>query len=498
MKHEKLAQALNEISAEHIREAAAPKRKWLPRWLGAVAAALALVIAVGCILPLLRPEPAGDPQLAGSTDATTSPQLHREPVTFHYLAAKAQYPVMSAYPSEEVIDDDSLYTQWWEDQDKYHRQPEGYADSLEGYFAGLIPHLLSGQGDANAVCSPLNIYMALAMLAQITDGQSRQQILELLKADSMQTLRTQATQVWQAHYNDDGLSKSILGSSLWLDDTVQYNKDTARQLAESYYASVFHGDLGSEEMHADLRAWLNEQTDGMLQQQTEELELPPEALLALATTICYQAQWQNEFPEALNATGTFHAATGDTEATFMYQELSSGPYFWGEHFTATYVNLKDNSNMWLILPDEGYTPEDILEESAAFLSQKPALYDSDYENQKHLQVNLSLPKFDVSSTRELSDTLKDLGITDIFQGDKADFSPIFPEYDGGCVSKVTHSARVKIDEEGVTAAAFTTILYAGSSAPTGEEVDFVLDRPFLFYVESADHLPLFTGIVNQP
>ena len=34
-------------------------------------------------------------------------------------------------------------------------------------------------------------------------------------------------------------------------------------------------------------------------------------------------------------------------------------------------------------------------------------------------------------------------------------------------------------------------------APT-EEIDFVLDRPFLFYIESEDRLPMFTGIVYEP
>ncbi|MBO5318151.1 MAG: serpin family protein [Oscillospiraceae bacterium] len=499
MKHEKLAQALNEISEKHIEEVTHSKKRRLPRWVGSVAAVLALVVAASCILPLLQESAQEDPQLSGGGTQPTSPLFHREPVTYRYLAAKAEYPKMCAYPTEEeMMNDMAPYSQWRDDQDKFHRQPEGYADSLEGYFAGLIPTLLSGQEGANAVCSPLNIYMALAMLAEITDGQSRQQILELLKADTMEALRTQATQVWQAHYNDDGLSKSILGSSLWLDDAAAYNEDTAKLLAEHYYASVFRGDLGSEAMNEDLRSWINEQTDGILRQQAEELELSPESILALATTICYQAQWQDEFQAELNTAGTFHSTAGDKDVTYMNRELSFGPYFWGEHFGAVYVTLKDGSRMWLILPDEGYAPEDILEESAAFLSQNPALYDSGYENTKNVQVNLSLPKFDVSASTELSNTLKKLGVTDVFSGSKADFSPIFPEEDGGCVSKVTHAARVKIDEEGVTAAAFTTILYAGGCPPQGEEVDFVLDRPFLFYVESPDLLPLFAGIVNQP
>ena len=31
-----------------------------------------------------------------------------------------------------------------------------------------------------------------------------------------------------------------------------------------------------------------------------------------------------------------------------------------------------------------------------------------------------------------------------------------------------------------------------------EEVDFVLDRPFLFAITGVDRLPLFVGVVNQP
>lgn len=46
-----------------------------------------------------------------------------------------------------------------------------------------------------------------------------------------------------------------------------------------------------------------------------------------------------------------------------------------------------------------------------------------------------------------------------------------------------------------------TVLEAPNGAtamPELEEIDFYLDRPFLFAVTSADNLPLFAGVVNQP
>ena len=43
--------------------------------------------------------------------------------------------------------------------------------------------------DENTVCSPINLYIAFAMLAETSDGNTRQQILDMLGAQDMDTLR---------------------------------------------------------------------------------------------------------------------------------------------------------------------------------------------------------------------------------------------------------------------------------------------------------------------
>ncbi len=59
--------------------------------------------------------------------------------------------------------------------------------------------------------------------------------------------------------------------------------------------------------------------------------------------------------------------------------------------------------------------------------------------------------------------------------------------------------RVTVDEEGVSAAAYTVMMAdAGGAMPPEKEVDFILDRPFLFVITGNDGLPLFTGVVNDP
>ena len=86
-----------------------------------------------------------------------------------------------------------------------------------------------------------------------------------------------------------------------------------------------------------------------------------------------------------------------------------------------------------------------------------------------------------------------------FDESKSDFSSLCPDFkDPIFISKIEHGVRVAIDEEGVTATAYTVEMLAGSARPTEEEIDFVLDRPFVFVITSDDGLPLFIGVVNQP
>lgn len=267
-------------------------------------------------------------------------------------------------------------------------------------------------------------------------------------------------------------------------------------MADSYYASVFQGELGSDEMNAALQNWLDEQTGGLLKEQAQQVEMDPNAVMALASTIYYQARWEDEFQPENNTQDIFHTPTQDQETTFMNQTDPYGVYYWGEDFGAMRLTLGDGDRMWMILPDEGFTPQDILNSGHAMELILGGASLS--ENQKMLRINLSLPKFDVTDDTRLNDALKSLGITDVFDPKQADFTPILPEQ-AAWLDTISHAARVKVDEKGVEAAAYTAMLFAGAARPPEEEMDFVLDRPFLFVISSrSSNLPLFAGVVNEP
>lgn len=420
--------------------------------------------------------------------------------------AQPQYPQMAPYPDMQdytdgetgEVDGESFAlasSDWEESRRALRDQPQGYADSLEGFFRSGLPAILGTGSQENRICSPVNVYMALAALAEVTAGSSRQQILSLLAAEDLQSLRIQAEQVWNAHYCDDGASTCILANSIWLQEGLVYDPDPIQALAACYRASSYQGDLGSQQMNEMLRSWLNEQTDGLLGEQAEKVSMDPQTDLALASTICYRARWSNEFREQDNTQGLFHGPDGDTDVTFLNQTLMYGSYYWGAEFGAVTLSLEDGSRMWLVLPDEGVTPGQLLEEGTAL----ELILDGgeNWENRKQLTVNLSLPKFDAVSDLRLEDSLKSLGITDVFDPGAADFTALLPE-GGGWLDSVRHAARVAVDEEGVVAAAYTVMMRVGAGRPPQEQMDFIVDRPFLFVITSRDNLPLFAGTVIRP
>jgi serine protease inhibitor len=97
---------------------------------------------------------------------------------------------------------------------------------------------------------------------------------------------------------------------------------------------------------------------------------------------------------------------------------------------------------------------------------------------------------------ELKEGLEELGITDIFSFETADFTGALEG--PACITGARQSLRVAIDEKGVTAAAYIEIPGAGAAAPPEEIIDFILDRPFVFVIATSQGVPLFTGVVNQP
>ena len=471
MEHEKILTALEEISDTHIAEAEKPPKKRV-RTVWKIAAAAVLVVAIG-VNALFAPS-----------------RIHAE------VVAEASQSRAMAWPDS---DDYKTWEDWnvaydvWSEEEALRRETTTQAmSSLRVFFQEGNRSFLVTETNENTIWSPVNAYIGLAMTAELTTGETRQQLLDLFGTKDTEELREQVSAVWESVYKEDSHEVSVLANSLWLEEGLQYNQKVMDVLGYHYYASVYQADLGSSRTNKDIAAWLDNHTGSFLKDSTKNISLSPETVLALYSTLYFQAKWSDKFSESRNTEGVFHTPDGDVTAIYMNKNLKQMDYYWGETFGAVNLWLKNGSCMWFILPDEGKTVEDVLNDGAYM-----EMVSSDqWEDSKYMKVNLSVPKFDVSAAADLREGLKDMGVTKVFEENVAEFSELTgdtPIY----LTGANQSVRVQIDEEGVKAAAYLEIKGAGSAAPPEEIIDFVLDRPFLFVI-ARENVPLFAGCVNYP
>mgnify|MGYP004498121303 FL=1 len=183
-----------------------------------------------------------------------------------FAITEASYPESAPYPDETKYSGakfDTVYDAWSAERRARNAAATSASGAMDEYLRAALPALLAAGEGENAVCSPVSVYMALSMLAEITDGESRAQLLSLLGAESIDVLRKIAGEVWAANYQNDGAVTSILADSLWLSDRMDYHSGTLARLADSYYASAYRGEMGSEAFNEALRSWINEQTGGL-------------------------------------------------------------------------------------------------------------------------------------------------------------------------------------------------------------------------------------------
>ena len=372
---------------------------------------------------------------------------------------------------------------------------------LTAYTFHTMRQLFEGSAENNMVYSPANLYLALCMLAETTDGESRAQVLNLLGLSSVEQARGAANALWRNLYRDSATGRTLLANSIWLNEQFDYHEDTVDTLANDYYASTFRAPMGDKATDEAIHAWINENTNHLLENAANGLKTDTNTLLMLISTLYFKGTWAEQFEPFNTSADTFTTASGTEQKIDFMHRTKNGNYYRGESFTVASLPFRDGTAMWFLLPDEGVSLEQItwnLPMTAVDTSEGcyelPALELA--AQQGYGEIHWSVPKFDVDSDLDLIPTLQALGVTDVFTDGVADFSPL-TDLDA-LVSAVKHAARVKVDEEGCEAAAFTAIMVEATAAMPEQlpVVEMNLNRPFGFLITGVDGLPLFTGVVN--
>jgi len=388
-------------------------------------------------------------------------------------------------------------------QSEVHTDLDGDFDLAEanrGFAFDLYRSLQVEEG--NLFLSPYSVSAALAMALVGARGDTADQMADVLGfADAasavpaafvaLDTLLASRAEVPET-YEGEGFSLHVV-NALWPQIGYPFEQAFIDTLSTNFGAELQALDYASDPAAATetINGWVSDQTEERIRDLIPAGAIDQGTRLVLTNAIYFNAPWLEPFSPESTEVAPFVRLDGSLVGAEMMRRTATMQYASWEGGQA--LELPYNGNalvMVILLPDEGrFEAFD-----AAITAEQ---FSGIVSSLGTRNVSLGLPKFEFEDDASLVPNLQSLGMTDAFDGERADFSGITGNRDLA-ISDVLHKAFVSVDEEGTEAAAATAVLFRATGIPA-EPIEFIVDRPFLFVIrDRPTGSILFIGRVVDP
>ncbi|XP_052060820.1 antithrombin-III-like [Mytilus californianus] len=366
--------------------------------------------------------------------------------------------------------------------------PVDYQQSLIEFSTSLY----QGLDKQESVClSPYSITAAFLLLMIGASGRSKQQISNAVfkndifsEEEKLKYYKSLNSYIIQ----NAGVNVSLASANRLFVNNKFTVLQNVRKKAKLYFgADISLKDFSRPKASAFvMNRWVSKQTNAKINDLINEDWLEPQTVMFIINAIYFKATWQKQFPQSSTRKQIFFLPNNKKIEVEMMNTKLIIPYFRGSDFSAIALPFEGgNFDMVFVLPHEieglpkietTLTPELFKDISAGFNLR---------------QVNVAIPKFKLESEFDLTKELPKLGVKDIFNDLKANFSNLITEIREGLYVKIAvHKCVFNVNEAGVEGAAGTAFGISARSSAT----QFTGDRPFLFNVRDIKSgLILFIG-----
>ena len=322
--------------------------------------------------------------------------------------------------------------------------------------------------EENLIISPLSIFQALSLCANGANGQTLQEMLELLQSESIDDLNQINYKILSAfkEFSTIDIANGIMTRFTPLENFTK--------ISEKYLATI-EPLIGVDQVNN----WCKNKTHGKIEKIMEELD--PNALMVILNAVYFKGEWTLKFNEKATKPLPFYNLGKEEININTMSQIGHFYYYEDKKVQAIKLNFeKDYMSAIVILPNE----EIDINKYINSLSLSNSEYKQIIEGLKYSKVNLQLPKFELEYSKELNQILKDLGMYEAFSLNYADFTNLKKEKDL-FINRVIHKTYLKVFEDGCKAAAVTVIEGAGGASPVQEQIyDMKVNRPFLFLLKN--------------
>ena len=358
-----------------------------------------------------------------------------------------------------------------------YAEPAATPGSEIAYSMSFIRHVAANvDKDENLVISPYSAAVALSMLAEGAEGQT--------KAEFNKALNDCIFKAEDLGGNDTVIVNSV--NSLWVDDDFSIRNRYLSLLQKDFDALATALNFGDPSTVKAINNWCSEHTNGKINDVIDRLG--PNDVMVLANALYFNAPWLNPFDSNLTSKAEFKGSKGQTKVDMMTRKAYMN---YAEFQGCQLVELPYEGgrySMFVLLP----SAEMDINEAVGYLSED--LYNEAMKALEPKEVLLRMPKAKVETSLLLNQTLQSMGIKSAFTS-AADFKGI-SEMGPLVLDQVKQKCYVEISEKGTEAAAVTVAQIRMTSARPSSYVIMNVNRPYFFLiVDTQNSNVMFAGRV---
>lgn len=347
------------------------------------------------------------------------------------------------------------------------------------------------EADKNIFVSPLSLHIALGMLVNGANGETKTEILKALKSDqlSLSELNEAYKKLLTELPKADPLVKMALANAIFYKNSFPFEAAYLNSIQQNFNAQV----TGLPFVPADLvtiNKWASDNTNGKIPKVLNKLD--DNLVMLLMNALYFKGDWRAKFDKANTKSQSFTLEGGAPKTVQMMNLKDTFQIARGTYFTALQMPYGNGQfRATILLPNAGQKISNILNDLD---NDKWAALQGNLYTQS---VEVGLPKFKLEQEFSFNQTLKNMGMLKAFNSN-AQFEVMSNEKPlyVGFVKQNTFAA---LDEVGTEAAAVTTIGMFTVSAGPITLPKFICDRPFgIIISEKTSNTILFMGRIMNP
>lgn len=362
-----------------------------------------------------------------------------------------------------------------------------FLDSTSEFSISMFKELSKEQ---NFVYSPLSLCLSLGTILNGSDGSSKDEILKTLSkyGVSEENLNIYYKTLISRLSKNNKNSVLNISNSIWYDDGLNIDNNFLKINKTYYDTSAYKLDLQSDNAPKSINAWINKATNNKIDSMIDTID--KNAVMLMFSTIYFNDAWKFPFTKGTRKSDFTTSDNKSIKVDFMSKEINAKNISTDTEQIISLPYKEGNLSFIAMMPNVNTNIRDYISklDKDTLAAKINSLQSSD--------IHLILPKFQVEFKKSLNKNLSSLGISSIFNEDKANLLKMGSTKGNIFVKDITQNTYIKVGEKGTEAssASKSEVITKGSE---GKIINF--NHPFVYLIiDDTTNLPIFMGVMDAP